>query len=80
MKKIQIFYIKIEALTELFKRSVEKEIIDNWMSSEEYKFIEKNSTSIEKVEIPNHDRFETIIFYYAVMDEQIETFWRLKFK
>jgi hypothetical protein len=50
------------------------------MSSEEYKFIEKNSTSIEKVEIPNHDRFETIIFYYAVMDEQIETFWRLKFK
>jgi len=48
--------------------------------TEEYRFIEKNSISIKTVRKTNHDRFEVIYSVEAVMDEAIETFWRLKFR
>jgi hypothetical protein len=80
MKKVKVFTLTIDALLDGYNKFFQKRIIDTWMSSEEYKFIERNSISIEQVKIKDHDRLGVIISYYAVMDEQIETFWRLKFK
>jgi hypothetical protein len=59
---------------------IRRKAIDNWLSSEEYKFIEKNSISIEQVKIKDYDRCEIIISYHAVIEDKIETFWRLKYK
>ena len=80
MKKVEVCSVKVDSATDLYNNLLEQNIIDSWTSSEEYKFIEKNSVSIEQVDIPNHDRFERTILFYAIMDEKIETFWRLKFK
>lgn len=80
MKKVEVFTLVMDALLEDYNSSHSKRIIDSWFDSEEYKFLERNSVSIEFFRIPNHDRFEIIFSFYAIMDEQIETYWRLKFK
>lgn len=80
MKKVEVFSVKIDSYLDSISPMIRRKAIDNWISSEEYKFIEKNSTTIEQVEMSKHDRAEVTISYLAVMDKQIETFWRLKYK
>lgn len=80
MKKIEVLTLKVDTLLDSYYPTLYSKAIDQWMSSEEYKFIEKNSISIEQVKIEDYTGAERIISYHAVMDEKIETFWRLKFK
>lgn len=80
MKRLKVFSFNMDSFLELYYSLKCNQVIDQWLSSEEYKFIERNSISVEQVRTSNHDRLEDTISFYAVMEEKIETFWRLKYK
>ena len=80
MKTIQVFSFVVDSLLDSYNQAFLEQVINKWVESEEYKFLEKNCIKIEQIRAPDHDRFETHYLFHATMDEQIETFWRLKFK
>ncbi len=86
MKKVEILRHIFDTLAEDLQIPgsfrINQNTIRKWLDdSEEGKFIEHfTKKPVEIVRFDNPDCFSTMILIYAYLDEEIETFWRLKFK
>lgn len=80
MKKVEILSVKLDPLFVKDNKMSDEMILEIVLDTREYEFFKEHDITIEKVVRPNHDRFEHTTFYYAIMDEQMEVFWKLKFK
>jgi hypothetical protein len=80
VKKVEILSVKLDPLFVEDNVMSDKMILESLLDTGEYTFFKEHNITIEKVVRPNHDRFENTTIYYAMMDEQMEVFWKLKYK
>lgn len=83
MKKIEIVHTEFDTLAEdAYSSTRTQEIIERWLDkSDEGMFIQQHTKQpVQIVRFDDPYTFRTMILMYAYFDEEIETFWRLKFK
>lgn len=84
MKKIEVASFSIDELLYIYQPSVSNKVnkvVDVWLNTEEGKFVKQHSLQpLETVWYNDAITFITNIKVFAVLDEDKEIFWRLKFK
>ena len=81
MKKVEVFNGSFDMGLDSYHKDLAKKVIKLWMAGEEAKFIlDYTYKPLETTYTKDMYEYRIVLKVYAYLDEQIETFWRLKFK
>jgi hypothetical protein len=82
MKKVEVFSMRYDTRVDPYHPSFVKDTIRTWLdTSEEGVFIVQHSKKpVDIMHFDNPCTLESLVVLHAFLDEEIETFWRLKFK